>query len=144
MLTYETPQEAIRQFLGTFMDNTRGQKEVVRRYEVAGAVCQISRSYGRKMNRPRWQWIEPIPRQYAGINMTDYIQNRYMVPWARPQVPVVEPEPEEPTDFKCGVAVTATDTEYYADLLKKLHAKNLFPGVQVDEDEEFIMTGDDQ
>lgn len=141
MISFDTPQEAIRCFLGNFMDNlravnARNVREVVRRYEVAGAVCQISRTYGRKLNYPRWRWLEPTPTEFLGVDMSDYIQHRYMVPWAVPRVAVEEPEPEKPTEYQCGVVLAGADTEYYADLLKKLQAKDLFKNDNDDETED--------
>lgn len=126
---YRFFEEAIKAFLLEIPEGREsGSKEITRRYEVAGSICVISKTYGPRHCFPRARWLEPVPDKYIGVDLKTTIR-AFLSPYALPNMKEEEEpvsSPEKPLAFECGVAVHQTDYGHYKNLLRKLQTKELF------------------
>ena len=117
----------MRHFLVAITMNTAKYRDFSRCYHVAGRKCVIVRTIGKKVNRPRFRWVNDAPAQYEGVDITGYFHNSYLVPFAIQPAPKKEIEIDtRPARMECGVVVYESDQTHYAQLRAKLEKKVLF------------------
>jgi len=124
----ESVEEALKYFLKS-APHERNGSDYSRRYCVCGSMCVIRKMDGIRGTPPMFKWLEHIPEEYRGMDVTNYLRNDYLKPFGAPNMPPPAPVDiiaKRRADLVHGQVVHKTDTQHYEGLLARLNDKQLF------------------